>query len=141
MNSQQSEFVKTYFFGLFVFCGTSMPLVFGYCLSKGEQNFLTNLIEAIVATLLVTPFYMSVVSIVCLVIGGASWKILTKLNLNISLKATLAGGFSGSLFIAAFNMPEITGGSSGAITTIASLFLLGAWCGWAGERLARRYNV
>jgi len=84
-------------------------------------------------------------AIYALVIDGTIWKLLRKGRFSHSFNSIIAAGMSAAiptLFTEAYQLLKINSPlylGSFDLIPIGFVIFLAAWCGWLGERLARRH--
>lgn len=143
MKKNKTHFIHIFGYGLIVLWITMLivALVFSVIdFASGYGGFA----DFLDLTFYITLFGIPISALLALLIGGSIWLILRKSNLSNSVKACLAGGLSSAFPVAIILALEFNFGYS-PITSLRSwiiplcLAVLGFWCGWLGERLARRH--
>ena len=139
MTKHQTQFGHIYGYGLFTLWATVSAFIVGAQIVSYWPNVLDALFLSISSVFLTMIFALPVAALLTLIIGGAVWAILKQTSLTNSLRAMIAGAFSGSLVIFPFLISDILNGQLEALGFVLLIGALGVWCGWLGERLARRH--
>ena len=87
-----------------------------------------------ILTFIALPF----AALLTLIIAGTIWLTLSNARLTNRQKAIFAGGMTGALPALVFFLSSGSFNLGLFVVTI-SLSILGMWCGWIGEWLARRH--
>ena len=87
-----------------------------------------------ILTFIALPF----AALLTLIIAGTIWLTLSNARLTNRQKAIFAGGMTGVLPALVFFLSSGSFNLGLFVVTI-SLSILGMWCGWIGEWLARRH--
>ena len=87
---------------------------------------------------ILTFIALPIAAILTLIIAGTIWLALLNTMLTNRQKAIFAGGVTGALpALLIYLMGDIT--NIVGLLYVIVLFILGMWCGWIGEWLARRH--
>jgi len=87
---------------------------------------------------ILTFIALPIAALLTLIIAGTIWLTLSNAMLTNRQKAILAGGMTGALPALVFFLSSGSFNSGLFVVTIL-LSILGMWCGWIGEWLARRH--
>ena len=87
---------------------------------------------------ILTFIALPIAALLTLIIAGTIWLTLSNAMLTNRQKAILAGGMTGALPALVFFLSSGSFNSGLFVVTIL-LSILGMWCGWLGEWLARRH--
>ena len=87
---------------------------------------------------ILTFIALPIAALLTLIIAGTIWLTLSNARLTNRQKAILAGGMTGALPALVFSLSSGSFNSGLFVVTIL-LSILGMWCGWIGEWLARRH--
>jgi len=139
MQNHDTRFIHIYGYGLVVLWLTFWILAFIWQIITQFPDIRLSLGYSLLSVLYLSLFAMPVAAIITLLISGTVWLPLKRAPLNNSMRAMIAGGLSGSLIILPFTIADLSNNQFNSLYLFISLFLLGAWSGWVGERWARRH--
>ena len=133
----KTHFGHIYGYGLVVLWVTTCLLVVATMISEAtqiSQGFTVMSYTIGILTFIALP----IAALLTLIIAGTIWLTLSNARLTNRQKAILAGGMTGALPALVFSLSSGSFNSGLFVVTIL-FFMLGMWCGWLGEWLARRH--
>ena len=133
----KTHFGHIYGYGLVVLWVTTCLLVVATMISEAtqiSQAFAIMPYTIGILTFIALPF----AALLTLIIAGTIWLTLSNARLTNRQKAIFAGGMTGALPALVFFLSSGSFNLGLFVVTI-SLSILGMWCGWIGEWLARRH--
>lgn len=142
MNQPTTKFTEAYGYGLIVLWISVLVILMLYFSISGWPDFLSAIGTALVFQLYLTIFGFPVAAVASFVIGGGIWRVLKGIIPNNTIRASLGGGVTGASVISFFDFIVFGEFQKDLLTasfTVFAVFLLGVWCGWAGEKLASLY--
>lgn len=139
MTQKQTKFGEIYGYGIFVLWASVAVIVMVFFIVTNWPNVHVAIGLTLVSQIYLIAFGLPVAALASFIIGGGIWSTFKHIIPSNSLRASLAGGVTGACVISLFALDKLKTDPSEAFINIAALFLLGVWCGWAGEKLARRH--
>ena len=133
----KTHFGYIYGYGLLILWMTTCLLVVATMISEAtqiSQGFTVMSYTIGILTFIALP----IAALLTLIIAGTIWLTLSNAMLTNRQKAILAGGMTGALPALVFFLSSGSFNSGLFVVTIL-LSILGMWCGWLGEWLARRH--
>ncbi len=138
VETNKTHFGHVYGYGLVVLWVTTMLWTAIATLISTPFDIGMAVQTSFLTLVILTIFALPIAALITVIVGGIIWAAISSSTLPNNLKAMFAGGVSGATPTLIF---YVTAGirDVGLLRTTILLFVLGVWCGWLRERLARRH--